>query len=66
MKIILNGKDYHLSGAVSITELLKDLDQEPGRVVVELNSVIIQREQYQTASLNNGDKVEIVRLVGGG
>jgi sulfur carrier protein len=66
MKIILNGKAYRPIVSATISELLSELKQRPDRVVVELNSAIIQREQYQTAALYDGDKVEIVRLVGGG
>jgi len=66
MNIILNGKEYRTTGVVSIAELLRELKQDPGRVVVELNSAIIPRQQYQTVSVNDGDKIEIVRLVGGG
>lgn len=66
MQITLNGKKQELNGPVSIEGLLKDLGQDGGRLVVELNSTIIQRDQYQSSMLNDGDIVEIVRLVGGG
>lgn len=66
MKIILNGKEYRTNGIATISELLRELKQEPERVVVELNSAIIPKEQYQSVRLTDGDKVEIVRLVGGG
>jgi thiamine biosynthesis protein ThiS len=33
---------------------------------VELNKQLVRRPTYDTTSLNNGDVVEIVTLVGGG
>lgn len=66
MHIILNGKEHELAGSVSIEALLKELGQNGSRLVVELNSLIINRDQYPSVSLNEGDSVEIVRLVGGG
>lgn len=66
MHILLNGKEHQLNGPVSIEGLLKGLGQDGSRLVVELNSLIINRDQYPSVSLNEGDSVEIVRLVGGG
>jgi len=66
VQIILNGKEYELAGQVSIEGLLKDLGQDGSRLVVELNSTIINKELYSTTMLKGGDVLELVRLVGGG
>ena len=66
MYILLNGKKYELAGSVSIETLLKDLRQDGGRLVVELNSTIINKELYSATLLKDGDVLELVRLVGGG
>lgn len=66
MRIILNGKKYELAGPVSIEDLLKDLGQDDGRVVVELNATIISKDLYSGTMLKEGDTLEMVRLVGGG
>jgi len=66
MHIILNGKEHQLAGPVSIESLLKDLGQDESRLVVELNSTIINKELYSATMLKEGDTLEVVRLVGGG
>ena len=55
-----------MAGQVSIEGLLKDLGQDGSRLVVELNSTIINKELYSTTMLKGGDVLELVRLVGGG
>ncbi|MBU1355414.1 MAG: sulfur carrier protein ThiS [Candidatus Edwardsbacteria bacterium] len=66
MQIILNGKEHQLNRPATINDLLIDLGQDDSRVVAEVNSLIMQRDQYQDVFLNEGDIVEIVKLVGGG
>ena len=36
------------------------------RVAVELNLEIVSRTQWETTTLKNGDKLEVVHFVGGG
>jgi len=55
-----------LNGPVSIEDLLKDLGHDGSRLVVELNSTIINKELYSATVLKEGDSLEMVRLVGGG
>lgn len=55
-----------MAGPVSIESLLKDLGQDESRLVVELNSTIINKELYSATMLKEGDTLEVVRLVGGG
>lgn len=66
MQITLNGEKHELNGPVSIEGLLKDLGQDGSRLVVELNSTIINKELYSATVLKGGDILELVRLVGGG
>lgn len=66
MNIILNGKNHPLNGQNTIAGLLEALGQDAGRVVVEHNGRIVTREGLKTARLQEGDMLEVVRLVGGG
>lgn len=65
MKIKLNGED-HVTQAMNIDELLRELNIVPERVAVEVNIEIVKKADYGTKRLNNGDSVEIVSFVGGG
>ncbi len=64
--IMLNGEPYALEGATTLVVLLDRLKLHPQTVAVELNLDIVKRDRYATTTLNEGDKVEVVRMIGGG
>ena len=66
MRIRLNGDPFEISGPMSISALLAQLDIDPRRVAVEHNLTIIKRARYDTTEIGEGDEVEIVNFVGGG
>ncbi|AWW73245.1 thiamine biosynthesis protein ThiS [Erythrobacter sp. KY5] len=63
--IILNG-DHRRTTAVTIAELVCELDLSPEKVAVERNGVIVPRSTLGNAQLAEGDTLEIVHFVGGG
>jgi sulfur carrier protein len=65
MEISVNGETKTLS-PVSILGLLQMLEIDPRRVAVELNLEILPKPDYETTTLQDGDRVEIVHFVGGG
>jgi len=50
----------------SITELLSAMSITTPRVAVEVNRRLVPRAEFSGAVLREGDRVEIVQLVGGG
>jgi len=66
MRLTVNGEIIEKSNAGTVMELLHDLQIEPLQVAVEVNLSIVKKADYSTFRLNDGDKVEIVRFVGGG
>jgi len=66
MKIVVNGKEQEAQEGITIKELLEKLELNPSQVAVELNKEIVKRAKYSETCLRDGDKLEIVRLVGGG
>ena len=66
MNITLNGNNKLLQKASSVLDLLKGLQLIPETVVVELNTIIIQPDSYDSTDIEEGDQVEIIRFVGGG
>jgi sulfur carrier protein len=62
----INGKDVELEGSTPLLTYIERLGVNPRAVAVELNGVILERESYARTQLNEGDAVEIVRMVGGG
>ncbi len=66
IKIFLNGKEESLENEISILELLKKKNIRPEVVTVELNEKIIDRKDYSTTIIKDGDKLEFVFFMGGG
>ena len=70
MQIILNGEPHALPNKPAESTYISDLIEQLGltgqRLAIELNGDIVPRSQHATFSLNDGDKVEIVRAIGGG
>ena len=63
--ITLNGAP-HRSAAVTIADLVRELDLVPEKVAVERNGEIVPRSTLAEAALADGDRLEIVHFVGGG
>lgn len=66
MEIRINGKLQIARDGITIKEFLETCSVDPSKVVVELNNSIIPRDSFGTQKFNSGDKVEILRFVGGG
>jgi len=66
MKITLNGKHQIISDGSTIRELLVKRRLEVDFVVVEVNKVIVPKEEFRSYRIVNDDFVEILRFVGGG
>ncbi len=63
--LTLNGQ-LRSSSAATIEALLQQLQLADNQVAIELNGTIIPREAFSTTPLQQGDRLEIVRFVGGG
>ena len=66
MNITLNGKPYDASDVLTIEQLLNKRNLNKNHIVVEVNEVIVPKEDYCSRRLENDDFVEILRFVGGG
>ena len=69
MNLTLNGKPASIdhTEALDITSLLTELKVEtPDYVTVELNGEILDRENFDTTLVKNGDSLEFLYFMGGG
>ena len=64
--IEFNGKASEVDASSTIADLLRMAKVESRFCAVELNLEIIPKDQYAVKSLIDGDKIEVVTLVGGG
>jgi sulfur carrier protein len=66
IEVTINGARESVAGEISIAEYLRGREIDPRSVVVELNLEIIDRSEYVSRRLCEGDSLEILRFVGGG
>jgi len=67
MKLTINGKQEEVAGELTIRELLAVKKVEhPAMVSVELNGVILRRDDFSSARVKEGDVVEFLYFMGGG
>src|SRR5579871_2441146 len=62
----INGEQREFPDGLTIAALVAQLGMKPDRVAVELNLEIVPRTNWEATVLKNGDKLEVVHLVGGG
>ena len=66
MTIFINGEARELDGDSTLAGLLDSLDLPKQRVAIELNKEVIRKQDWESTSVADNDKVEVVHFVGGG
>jgi thiamine biosynthesis protein ThiS len=66
LTITLNGELREVTGPLTLSGLLAQLELSPETVVVEHNRRIVRRGELASHPVSTGDVVEIVHFVGGG
>jgi len=66
MNIIVNGENRDVPEGSTVAALLESLELGTKFVAVERNLDVVPRAQHETTVLEEGDRLEIVTLVGGG
>ena len=66
MNIVCNGKKMNVAEGLPVEALLLELELNPATVVVECDTRIILRDDYQITILQEGSVVELIKFVGGG
>ena len=66
MKLTINGKPRDYEGPPALPDLLKALDVDRRRVAIGRNGEVLERDAYDHVVLKDGDRIEIVHMVGGG
>lgn len=66
MNIIVNGEPRQAPGPITVAQLLSELKLPARGVAVEVNLQIVPRTRHAEHQLQDGDRLEVVSLVGGG
>jgi sulfur carrier protein len=66
VQISVNGRPRRVAEGTTIAQLLDELELTTKYVAVEVNLQLVPRGQHAEHRLSEGDRLEIVTLVGGG
>lgn len=66
MNIFVNGEPREVASGTTLAQLLESLRLDPRTLAVEVNLDVVPRGHHAQCVLNEGDRLEIVTLVGGG
>ncbi len=66
IEVVINGKSQSLLAQITVAGLLQQLELRGPHVAVEVNEVLVPRTEHSDWQLKDGDRIEVVTLVGGG
>jgi sulfur carrier protein len=66
MQLTINGQSRQVQQDATVAQLLHDLQLEGKPVAVEVNLELVPKQRHAEHQLAEGDRLEIVTLVGGG
>ncbi len=64
--IFVNGESRQVADGATVAQLIADLKLDGRHVAVEVNLELVPRSRHTEHHLAEGDRLEIVTLVGGG
>lgn len=65
----INGKENQFEDSdmpQTLLELIDKMGIDQATVVAEIDGVIVERKNFDVEKLKNGQKIELIRFVGGG
>ena len=66
MNITLNGQARDVEAGTTIGKVVDLVTTDRQRIAVERNLAIVKRDHYDDTTIEEGDVIEVVTLVGGG
>jgi thiamine biosynthesis protein ThiS len=64
--LTVNGKPREIDAPATLLTFLQAHGVDPRLIAVEHNGEIVRRDRYERIVLQEGDRLEIVHMVGGG
>lgn len=65
LSIQLNGEARRIA-ARNLAELVAELGLEQRMIAIELNLEVVPKSRYAATPLSEGDRIELVHMIGGG
>ena len=66
MKLTVNGAEKTVAEGLTLAQLVRELGLDKNPIAIEVNRQVVPRDRHGETRLSEGDRLEIVTLVGGG
>jgi sulfur carrier protein len=66
MKVWINGEPAEVEGPTNVAELAGHYGLQPNTVLIEHNARALHQREWPERLLEEGDRIEVVRVVAGG
>jgi thiamine biosynthesis protein ThiS len=66
MMVVVNGESREVAAGASVATLVAELGLGNRACAVEVNKRVVPKPEHEGEQLKEGDRVEVVTLVGGG
>lgn len=66
MNVSVNGEPREIAPGTALDTLVRALTPAPSGVAAALNETVVPRAEWQSTSLSEGDRVEVLTAVQGG
>ncbi len=66
LRIRINDEPREVEENITLPELLASLSLKAEQIAIEINHKVVRRAQWESTTLQEDDRVEIVHFVGGG
>lgn len=66
VNIMVNGESYRCQPSQPLPNLLQSLGFNPRLIALEYNGEILHRQYWNDTLIKQGDRIEVVTIVGGG
>lgn len=66
MKVWVNGEGVELESLTTIADLAVQYGFPPNAVLIEHNAIALHQREWKERFLEEGDRIEIIRVVAGG
>jgi len=66
--LIINGNEKQFPDALpdTLADLIEQLEVELTTIIAEVDGKIVERDNFSKTKVTNGQKIELVRFMGGG
>jgi sulfur carrier protein len=66
MIVTINGQITEVAEQMAVHQLINDRKLNQKTIILELNGLILKPDLWKSTLLNPNDKLEIIRIIGGG